>query len=83
MNFLKHLWSYTLKENNTQYKELYKILLNSGSSISLPDMYVKEKEKREEIEVHYNILVALIKDEGCLNISQQIKDELESQERLH
>ena len=44
---------------------------------SLPDLYLKEKKRRLEIETRYKILIDMIKQEGCDRVSQQIKDELD------
>ena len=68
-----------MKKNN-QYEEIFN---ETNGSASFPDLYLKEKRRREDIEKRYNMLVALLKQEGCNKVSQRISDELEAQKRLH
>jgi|15BtaG_2_1085339.scaffolds.fasta_scaffold03313_3 hypothetical protein len=59
------------------------MILDSSGNASFPDMYLKEKARREDIEKRYNLLVGLIKKEGCDRVSHRIKNELEASKRLH
>jgi len=67
-------------KKNSQYEEIFN---ETNGSTSLPNMYLKEKKRREDIEKRYNMLVNLLKQEGCNKVSQRIRDELEAQKRLH
>jgi hypothetical protein len=66
-----------------QYEELYRAILDADGNPSFPEMYLKEKSRRMDIERRYDMLVSLLKDEGCNRVSQRINDELESQKGLH
>jgi hypothetical protein len=66
-----------------QHEELYREILNENGNPSFPEMYLKEKLRRKDIEKRYDILVSLLKDEGCTRVSQRISDELKAQKRLH
>jgi len=65
-------------KKNKQYEELYKM---SGKT-SFPEMYLKEKERRKDIEKRYDLLINLLKEEGYNRVSQKIKDQIESK-KLH
>jgi NCAIR mutase (PurE)-related protein len=67
-------------KKHKQYEEVYK---ETTSSSSFPEMYLKEKKRCEEIERRYNVLINMLKEEGCTRVSQKISDELEAQKRLH
>lgn len=67
-------------KKDRQYEELFS---DTNGSSSLPAMYLEEKERRKDIERRYNVLVNLLKEEGCSRVSQRIRDELEAQKRLH
>ena len=71
-----------MKKNN-QYDELYKVVTDADGNASFPKMYLKERDKRREIEWRYNMLVLLLKEEGCTRVSQRIKDELKAQTQMH
>ena len=62
-----------------QYEELFN---ETNGSTSLPAMYLEEK-RREDIERRYDMLVTLLKKEGCDRVSQRISDESKAQKRLH
>jgi hypothetical protein len=70
-------------KKDKQNEELYKAMLDANGNASFPELYLKEKIKREDMEKRYNLLIDLIKQEGCDRVSQQIKDELEAHKRLH
>lgn len=63
-----------------QYEELFN---ETNGSTSLPAMYLEEKRRREDIERRYDMLVTLLKKEGCDRVSQRISDESKAQKRLH
>ena len=67
-------------KKDRQYEELFS---DTNGSSALPAMYLEEKERRKDIERRYNVLVNLLKEEGCSRVSQRIRDELEAQKRLH
>ena len=67
-------------KKNSQYEEIFN---ETNGSASFPDLYLKEKKRREDIEKRYNLLVELLKQEGCNRVSKRIRDELEAQKRLH
>ena len=67
-------------KKNSQYEEIFN---ETNRSASFPDLYLKEKKRREDIEKRYNLLVELLKQEGCNRVSKRIIDELEAQKRLH
>jgi hypothetical protein len=71
-----------LKKDN-QNDELYKMLLDSRGNASFPEMYLEEKARRMDIEKRYDILVTLIKEEGCNRVSQRIQAEINKKKRLH
>jgi hypothetical protein len=50
---------------------------------SLPALYVKEKQRRLEIERRYELLVKMVKQEGCDKVSQKIHDITNSKKSLH
>jgi len=70
-------------KKDKQYEDIYKIILDGNGNPSFPDLYMKEKAIREDIEKRYNVLVSLIKQEGCSTVNERIKDELEAHKRLH
>jgi len=49
-----------------QYEELFN---ETNGSTSLPAMYLEEKRRREDIERRYDMLVTLLKKEGCDRVS--------------
>jgi|APSaa5957512535_1039671.scaffolds.fasta_scaffold31838_3 hypothetical protein len=62
--------------------ELYKALMDASGNASFPEMYLREKAKYEDIEKRYNMLVSLLKEEGCARVSRKIDDELKAQKRI-
>jgi hypothetical protein len=70
-------------KKDKQNEELYTAMMDANGNASFPELYLMEKRKRQDIEKRYNLMIDLIKKEGCDRVSQQIKDELEASKRLH